>query len=103
MDIILMIFFSFRNYRYAINYQQNGLKWGVLTALAWIFFEITGSGLFAAILNLDLTNTDNLYASPGLLFSMVLFGVGCAYLGYLIVKRSLYNKISEHENHLNQE
>lgn len=92
MDLILMLFFSYKNYTLAKKNGEPGFKWAVITSLVWIVFEITGAALYAMIAEVDLTNLQEFPVKTGGIILVLLFGIACGYLGYLLVRRSLNTK-----------
>jgi hypothetical protein len=89
MDILLMIFFAFKNFQLAKELDENKWKWSFLTAFTWIIFEIAGSAIYSGVAGIDLSNLEAWIANPPTLFLTVFCGVLAGYLGYLLVKRSL--------------
>lgn len=92
MDVILNLIFSYRNFVLAGKKGESPWKWAIITFLVWMIFESMGGFLYASIIGIDLSNIENWSSNPGKVFVLSLFGIGCGYLGYLLVRRSLHSK-----------
>lgn len=95
MDLILMLFFCYKNYRIAKDKEEPPFKWAVITAIVWVIFEFTGVVLYSRIAGVDLLDFTQLQEQSFQALVVILFGIACAYLGYLLVRRSLLLKNQE--------
>lgn len=92
MDVILSLIFSYRNFVLAEKKGESPWKWAIISFLVWMIFESIGGFMYASIIGFDLSNIENLSSNLEEVLVLSLFGIGCGYLGYLLVRRSLQSK-----------
>jgi hypothetical protein len=103
MDLLIMIFFSYRNYRLAQSLSENGLKWAIITSVVWLLMQMIGCGIFLSFTSNDFSYIHKLMEAPDKtqamdqLIYLILLGTASGYLGYILVNRSLHNTSIEEE------
>ncbi|GEM_PF-964301 len=102
MDFLLLSFFCYKNYKLAKHLGERPWKWALFTLIICFSFYITGLNIYNQVSGLSMLYQD-FQANPVEMiqkyFTEVMmasfFGLGSGYLGYLLLRRMLFNLYSE--------
>jgi hypothetical protein len=89
LEIFLIAFFSYKNYKIA---QEKGLspwKWVIRTIVWWLALDIAGMMIYINIIGIDPSNLAALLNNPTDAILATSTGVLSGFLGYLLVKKQL--------------
>jgi len=84
IEIIVLYFLCKQIGLMALEKGLNPTTWKIYTILAWISAEFIGVIIGALLFGFNLNN----------LFGLMAFALACAFGGYLLVRKTLENKVS---------
>jgi hypothetical protein len=88
IELLILFFLVRRIVGYARQRGLSPLKWGILLVLNWFMFELLGIALATYLLGIKL-DMEFINANPSYSFLLVVFGIGCGFLGYFVTRKRL--------------
>ncbi len=89
IDLILIAFFSYKNYMLAKNLGDKPWKWAFLTFIVCISFNVTGLSLYSQVAGIDMLHPETIRDYMWEFAICALFGLASGYLGYLLLQKML--------------
>lgn len=89
LEIFLIAFFSYKNYKIA---QEKGLppwQWVIRTIIWWVALDIAGMMIYINITGIDPSNLAAILNNPADAILATSTGILSGLLGYLLVKKQL--------------